>query len=114
MSIIPRSNNSLINTDIPDILQLNPYTTKYTIHLKAIGATPQLKQYKYKLSGAVQYSYIEKFIVSQVIQYNYDHMYCYINSTFIPDPTQLIGDLYLCYSVNNELIINYCTYDVFG
>ncbi|KAG6494735.1 hypothetical protein ZIOFF_042496 [Zingiber officinale] len=64
---------------------------KVVVHLRATGDAPILKQAKFKISGSDKFSKVIEFLRRQLHR---DTLFVYINSSFSPNPDELVIDLY--------------------
>lgn len=84
------------------------------IHFKAVGGARILKRRKFKMKGDKSWSVVAQFLRKQLKLENEDPLFTYINSAFCPSPDQEVGNLYECFSVNGELIVNYSITNAWG
>lgn len=85
---------------------------KVVVHLKPVSNAPILKQTRFKLSGMEQFGVIAKFVKDQLR--SKDSIFLYCNSSFSPAADELIADLYECFKVGQELIVNYAVTEAWG
>ncbi len=85
---------------------------KVVVHLKPVSNAPILKQTRFKLSGFEPFSVISKFVKEQLR--SKDSVFLYCNSSFSPAADELIADLYECFKVGTELIVNYAVTEAWG
>mmetsp|Transcript_16529 Transcript_16529/g.16467 ORF Transcript_16529/g.16467 Transcript_16529/m.16467 type:complete len:109 (-) Transcript_16529:19-345(-) len=84
---------------------------KITVHVKPVGNAPILKKSKFKVSGLEQFNTIITFLRNQI---KAKDIFLYINSSFSPPPDAIIGDLFSCFKVGGELIVNYAIVEAWG
>eukprot|EP00742_Colponemidia_sp_Colp-10_P002758 GILJ01002948.1.p1 GENE.GILJ01002948.1~~GILJ01002948.1.p1 ORF type:complete len:142 (-),score=28.24 GILJ01002948.1:138-563(-) len=88
--------------------------TKVLVHFKAVGNAPIMKQSKFKISGVEKFITVHTFLRKALKTKPADSLFFYCNSSFAPSPDEFVGDLFKCFNVNNELVINYCTTEAWG
>ena len=81
------------------------------IHLKNVGNAPLLKNPKIRVNGNDKFAKVINFLKSKMSAGN---IFLYINSAFAPTPSASIKDLYQCFRVQNELIVNYALTEAWG
>ncbi|KAJ3306154.1 hypothetical protein HDV03_000388 [Kappamyces sp. JEL0829] len=92
---------------------VQPY--KVIIRLKAIGNAPILKQSVFKLSSTNAFAKIIAFIRKELGLDQGDSLFCYVNSSVMPTPDELLGDLDRIFGLENSgLIVNYSTSPAWG
>jgi len=91
---------------------------KILVVLKAVGNTPILKEAKFKIGGNEKFSRLINFLRTQLEKTkkfdSKDSLYLYINSSFSPSPSEIIGDVYQCFKVQDMLIVNYSVTEAWG
>ena len=85
---------------------------KVVVHLKPVSNAPILKQTRFKLSGMEPFNVIAKFVKDQLRTKESIFLYC--NSSFSPAADELVADLYECFKVGQELIVNYAVTEAWG
>jgi ubiquitin-like protein ATG12 len=85
---------------------------KIIVHLKPVANAPILKKNKFKVSAGESFAMIMTFVAGQIKAK--DGIFLYCNSAFSPSPDSVIGDLFLCFKVGNELIVNYAITEAWG
>ncbi|WOL08849.1 ubiquitin-like protein ATG12 isoform X1 [Canna indica] len=70
---------------------INVRVLPLVVHLRATGDAPILKQAKFKISGSDKFSKVIEFLRRQLHR---DTLFVYINSSFSPNPDELVIDLY--------------------
>jgi ubiquitin-like protein ATG12 len=130
----PPSSSSVISSSF------NP---KIKVHLVAVGSAPILKKNKFLMNRTdnfgVAISFLRKrlklnnntnttatntttpfsssgsassAVSSNVVQSS--SLFLYVNSAFVPSPTEQIGDLYDCFGMRDELVIHYSLQEAWG
>ena len=85
---------------------------KITIRFQPIGSTPAITPRVYKISGNQTISTLNKFLGKRL---KYDRLIqLYIQSSFLPNPDEVLKDIYDIFRTNNELIVSYCYEVAFG
>jgi ubiquitin-like protein ATG12 len=92
--------------------QEEPY--KVIIRLKAIGSAPILKHQVFKLSSQNTFLRVVQFIRKELALKESDSIFLYVNSAFIPQNDDLLGDLDKLHGTEGQLVINYATNPAFG
>lgn len=87
---------------------------KITVRLLPVGSAPLLKQSVFKISSTQHFSAIVNFIRKRVGAKEGDGVFCYVNSTFAPQPDEVVGNLWRCYRTAEELHVNYARMPAFG
>lgn len=85
---------------------------KVIVHLKPVANAPILKQTKFKVGAFENFSMIINFVKNQIK--GKDGIFLYCNSSFSPCPDAVINDIFQCFKVGNELIINYAITEAWG
>ena len=103
-----------------------------TIHLRATGDAPILKQNKFKLRASSNFATLIELLRKQLRFKDTDSLvrirsklfdsrllacllqFLFVNSAFSPSPEELLYDVYECFKTENELVINYATADAYG
>lgn len=89
----------------------NPKQNKIQIKFQPIGSIPQVNPSVCKISAEQPFALVVTFL-SRSLKVN--QIYCYVNSSFAPNPQQIVGDLWSQFKVDNELIVSYCGTVAFG
>ncbi|CAD6600718.1 HLJ1_G0016310.mRNA.1.CDS.1 [Saccharomyces cerevisiae] len=84
---------------------------KIQIKFQPIGSIGQLKPSVCKISMSQSFAMVILFLKRRL---KMDHVYCYINNSFAPSPQQNIGELWMQFKTNDELIVSYCASVAFG
>lgn len=85
---------------------------KITIRFQPIGSTPAITPRVFKISGNQTISTLNKFLGKRL---KYDRLIqLYIQSSFLPNPDEVLKDIYDIFRTNNELIVSYCYEVAFG
>jgi len=85
---------------------------KVIVLLKPVASAPILKKTKFQVSGKELFATIINFVKTQTrIQEN---IFLYCNNSFAPPPDAVVADLFECFKVGKELIINYAVVEAWG
>lgn len=80
----------------------------------ASGNAPQLKQKKFKLSTKVQWQYVVDFLRKQLRLKPEESLFLFINSSFQPNPSANVDQLFRCFHDAGRLTVNYCRQEAWG
>lgn len=84
---------------------------KVIIRFQPIGSISMIAPSSFKISSSQPFSTIILFLEKKL---KLNNVYCYINNSFAPSPSQEIGDLWAQFNINSELIVSYCGSVAFG
>ena len=84
---------------------------KIRIRFHPIGSVPQIKPAVCKISRGQPFSSVVLFLQKCL---KMEHVYCYVNNSFSPNPHQNVGGLWELFKVGDELIVGYCASVAFG
>lgn len=82
---------------------------KITIRFQPIGLTPAINPRVFKIASNQSIATLGKFLKRKLR--NNGGLHLYVQNSFLPNPDEVLGDLYDLFKTGNELIISYC-YDV--
>lgn len=88
--------------------------SKITVRLLPVGSAPLLKQSVFRISSTQHFSAILNFIRKRVGAKEGEGVFCYVNSTFAPQPDEVVGNLWRCFRTAEELHVNYARTPAFG
>jgi ubiquitin-like protein ATG12 len=93
--------------------------SKVKVHFVAVGSAPIMKKTKFLISSKVSFSGLQQKLMkmlqlSSSDASNNNHLFLYIQQSFVPCPEDLIGDLNELFSVRGELIIHYSLQEAWG
>lgn len=98
--------------DFPTEVQTLNRSGQVIVNLKPVASAPILKKTKFKVSGEETFSILVQFVRTQTkVQ---GSLFLYVNSSFCPPGDAVIGDLFKCFKVSDELIINYAVSEAWG
>ncbi|KAG2728669.1 hypothetical protein I3843_01G210800 [Carya illinoinensis] len=81
------------------------FARKVVVHLRATGDAPILKQAKFKILGTDKFAKVIDFLRRQLHR---DTLFVYVNSSFSPNPDELVIDLYNNFGTfDGKLVVNY-------
>ncbi|CBJ33065.1 Autophagy-related protein 12 [Ectocarpus siliculosus] len=80
---------------------------KVKVHFKPIANAPILRKSKFQVNSAWNCSELEASLRSMLQISDTTPLFLYCNSAFEPSPDQSLSDLYKCFNVNKELLMNY-------
>ncbi|KAJ3189172.1 hypothetical protein HDU85_002797 [Gaertneriomyces sp. JEL0708] len=87
---------------------------KVIVHFRATGNAPILKQSFYKITATQKFQTVITFLRNQLGYGLQDPLFLYINSAFAPAPDEIVGNLFKCFGVEGNLIINYSITEAWG
>ncbi|KAF2172847.1 hypothetical protein M409DRAFT_35404 [Zasmidium cellare ATCC 36951] len=88
---------------------------KVIVRLSPLPNTPQLKQPRFTCSSNQRFEYIVNFVRRKLgLKANEGTVFCYVNSVFAPRLDEGVGNLWRCFKVNDELVVNYSITQAFG
>jgi ubiquitin-like protein ATG12 len=66
-----------------------------------------MKRNKFRLDSSDPWARITAFL-RKALQFGPDdELLCYVRSSFVPSPDEQLGQLYRCFELNGELVVNY-------
>ncbi|QIX01914.1 hypothetical protein AMS68_007431 [Peltaster fructicola] len=87
---------------------------KVTIHFKPLPNTPQLRQPRQKCSSNQRFESIVRALRRKLALKDHESVFCYINSVFAPGLDEGVANLWRCFKVGDELVVNYSITQAFG
>mmetsp|Transcript_26058 Transcript_26058/g.39392 ORF Transcript_26058/g.39392 Transcript_26058/m.39392 type:complete len:141 (+) Transcript_26058:48-470(+) len=93
---------------------------KIKVHLVAVGSAPILKKNKFLMNRTDNFGVAISFLRKRLKLNNNNNtassssLFLYVNSAFVPCPTEQIGDLYDCFGMREELVIHYSLQEAWG
>ncbi|KYQ88530.1 autophagy protein 12 [Tieghemostelium lacteum] len=99
------SGQASINSPAPD---------KIIVYFKNAGGAQALKQKKFKLQSNLSFQNVIDKLRSQLKLKSTDSLFLFVNQVFQPSPDESLGELYKCFSHNEQLIINYSDLPAWG
>eukprot|EP01048_Picozoa_sp_COSAG05_P000667 COSAG05_NODE_19_length_34900_cov_72.237464_17_plen_114_part_00 len=81
------------------------------VKLLAVGSAPRLKKTKFQVGGDKTFAFVINFLRKQL---KAETVFVYLNQAFSPSPDTPLAELYLCFSVDNALVISYCVTEAYG
>ncbi|KAL2917357.1 Ubiquitin-like protein [Polyrhizophydium stewartii] len=87
---------------------------KVVVRLKATGSAPILKQTFFKISAPSRFGKVINFLRKELGFKQRDSLFVYINSSFAPSPDETVANLYRCFAIEGNLIVNYSVTPAWG
>lgn len=89
---------------------------KVRCHLRSIGGggAPILTKNKFKIDGTSSISAVDAFLRKQLKLDSGQSLFIYVNDAFAPTPEQDLQQLYDCFAVGGELVLNYSITEAYG
>ncbi|KAI8869982.1 APG12-domain-containing protein [Ramicandelaber brevisporus] len=87
---------------------------KIICRFKAVGNASILKRSFYKLSSGHKFQAVILFLRKELGLQPSDPLFVYVNSAFSPAPDEVVANLYRCFSLEGQLVINYSTTQAWG
>lgn len=84
------------------------------IHLRAGPNADILRKAKYQVDRSAPFSVVQRLLRSLLHLEPKDNLFVYCSAAFCPTPDAVVGDLFDCFAVNNELPVHYCRADAWG
>lgn len=81
------------------------------IRLKNAGSAPIPKNPLIKINANERFAKVINYVKTKLVSGN---TFLYINGAFSPSPFAMIKDLYACFRVQNELIVNFALTEAWG
>ncbi|KAN0025799.1 hypothetical protein ACTFIU_000062 [Dictyostelium citrinum] len=81
--------------------------SKIVVYFKNAGGAQPLKQKKFKIQANVSFQNVIDKLRGQLKLKSNESLFLFINQVFQPSPDEILGELYKCFSHNDQLIINY-------
>jgi ubiquitin-like protein ATG12 len=88
---------------------------KVKVHFVAVGSAPIMKKTKFQISADQRFSAVVAFLRKMLkLSGDGSSLFLYVQSAFVPNHEELIGDLRDCFSVRDELVIHYSIQEAWG
>jgi ubiquitin-like protein ATG12 len=88
---------------------------KVKVHFVAVGSAPIMKKTKFQLGADQRFAAVTMFLRKMLkMAGTGSSLFLYCNSSFVPSPDELVGDLNDCFSVRGELVIHYSFQEAWG
>jgi len=88
--------------------------SKVKVKLQAVGGAPLVKHTKFKVEPDKKWIYIVNFLRKMLQMQPDQTLVCYVRGAFCPGPDQSIGQLYSCFELKKELVVNYSLTNAWG
>jgi ubiquitin-like protein ATG12 len=84
-----------------------PVGQQVILYFRPTGSVPILKKTKKSFDSSLKFSFIMDWL-RRILKFQAsDSLYLFVNGNFVPSPDAILHDLFQCYQINNELVINY-------
>ncbi len=104
-----------VPTDDEKLLERYKDSKKITVRFRAAGGnTPIMKRNKFKVKASSQFSSIIASLRKMLKLKPSASLFIYCAQSFAPSPDETVSDLYNCFQLQNELVLNYCSTDCWG
>jgi ubiquitin-like protein ATG12 len=84
-----------------------PAGLKVLVHFRATGAAPIMKKTKFTMSASHRFSSVTEWLRKALHLKPADALFVFCSAAFAPNPDAIMYDLFQCYKVQGELVINY-------
>ncbi|EFA79703.1 autophagy protein 12 [Heterostelium album PN500] len=84
------------------------------IYFKNAGSAPALKQKKFKLQSTINFQAVIDNLRKQLKMKPNEPLFLFVNQVFQPSPDECLGELFKCFSYNDQLVINYSNAPAWG
>ncbi|KAF2075076.1 hypothetical protein CYY_003643 [Polysphondylium violaceum] len=87
---------------------------KLVVYFKNAGGAAALKQKKFKLQSNLSFQNVTEKLRTQLKLKSNESLFLFVNQVFQPSPDETLGELFKCFSHNDQLIINYSDLPAWG
>ncbi|KAJ9054609.1 Ubiquitin-like protein [Entomophthora muscae] len=87
---------------------------KVIVRFRAVGNAPIMKRNHYNIKTSFKFRALTNFLRKELGYKSSESLFLYVNSSFAPSPDESVSNLFKCFQVDNQLIINYCTSQAWG
>ena len=87
---------------------------KVKIHFQAVGSAKRMRKMKFKLDSTKRFAFIVSFLRKQLGLKPGQQLFCYVRSAFAPALDATVAELFQCFSLNDELFVNYSMTEAWG
>ncbi|KAJ9081320.1 Ubiquitin-like protein [Entomophthora muscae] len=87
---------------------------KVIVRFRAVGNAPIMKRNHYNIKTTFKFRALTNFLRKELGYKSSESLFLYVNSSFAPSPDESVSNLFKCFQVDNQLIINYCTSQAWG
>jgi len=91
-----------------------PAGLKVLVNFRATGSAPIMKKTKFTLSASHRFGMVIEWLRKTLHLKAADPLFVFCNQAFAPNPDSSMHDLFQCYQVQNELVINYAVQEAWG
>lgn len=88
--------------------------SKLTLRFQPVGSAPALRQRVFKISATQRFSFVVGFLRKRLGLKEEEGVWCYVNSVFAPSGDEVVGNLWRCFKVGEELVVGYAVLPAFG
>jgi len=81
---------------------------KVRMHFCAVGSARPMRETKYQLAASTKFAFVQNNLRKRLQLKPTDALFLFINSSFVPNSNDTLGNLFENFKTGNELIINYC------
>jgi ubiquitin-like protein ATG12 len=81
---------------------------KVKMHFCAVGSARQMRETKYQMAASSKFASVQSKLRKMLQLKPTDALFLFINSSFVPNSSDTLGNLFENFKTGNELIINYC------
>ena len=87
---------------------------KVKVHFQAVGSAKRMRKMKFKLDSSQRFATIHAFVRKQLGLNAGQQLFCYVRSAFAPALDTTVAELFQCFGVGGELIVNYSMTEAWG
>jgi ubiquitin-like protein ATG12 len=98
----------------PSSIRGIPAGLKVLVNFRATGSAPIMKKTKFTLSASHRFGMIIEWLRKTLHFKPQDGLFVFCNAAFAPNPDSSMYDLFQCYAIAGELVINYAIQDAWG
>ena len=99
----------------PTVVAARPAApAKVKVHFQAVGSAKRMRKMKFKLDSSQRFATIHAFVRKQLGLNAGQQLFCYVRSAFAPALDTTVAELFQCFSVGGELIVNYSMTEAWG
>ena len=93
---------------------LPPAPAKVKIHFQAVGSAKRMRKMKFMIASTYRFAFIAEFVRKQLGLTSGQSLFLYVRSSFAPALDTPVAELFRCFSVGGELIVNYSMTEAWG
>lgn len=95
-------------------LRAIPANSKILVNFRPTGAAPILKKTKFTLSATHRFGMVLEWLRKTLHIKAGESLFVFCNAAFSPNPDSSMYDLFQCFQVGGELVLNYALQDAWG